>query len=282
MQKISLNGIFRKIIPLLLICIGTLTCFAQKKGYDIKALIPDKEGEMFYLKGFYGDESSYIDSCRVKKGMVRFKSGAMLPDGFYTITQGTESALFGIVVEQSRSFTISSEMVSNSMENQTYQNFLKHAAGSTWEDRVLTEALCSTSPNTLVSKYMKLETYGLDSCDQMESRLLRHPDFNFRISKQLMSADIPTIDQTIEKFGAASEIGKYYLAKMLKYYNMDNNAPFDDILVHLYDKYYLPNHLQLYSDTYERTLKRAVMRKRHTLVGAEIPYLEAVNADGKR
>ncbi|MBQ7736080.1 MAG: TlpA family protein disulfide reductase [Bacteroidales bacterium] len=282
MQRNSLNGLFRKIILILIICIGTATCFAQKKGYDIRVQIPQMEGKMLYLTGYYGDESSDIDSCRVKKGIARFKSGALLPDGFYTITQGTESALFGIVVEQSRSFTISSEMVSNSMENQTYQNFLKHAAGSTWEDRVLTEALCATSPNTLVSKYMKLETYGLDSCDQMESRLLRHPYFNILISKQLMSADITIIDKTIEKFGATSEIGKYYLAKMLKYYNMDNNAPFDDILVHLYDKYYVPNNLQLYSDTYERTLKRAVMRKRHTLIGAEIPHLEATNADGKR
>ena len=117
---------------------------------------------------------------------------------------------------------------------------------------------------------------------QYDSRLLRHPAFNRHITEKLMYADITAIDQTIEKFGAASEIGKYYLAKMLKHYNMDNNAPFDEILVHLYDKYYLPNHLQLYSDTYERTLKRAVMRKRHTLIGAEIPHLEAINADGKR
>lgn len=282
MQKNSLNGIFRNIIPLLLICIGTVTCFAQKKGYDIRVLIPEKEGKMFYLQGFYGDESSYIDSCRVKKGIARFKSGALLPDGYYQIRQGTGSADFAIVVEQSRNFTISSETVSNSIENQTYQNFSKHLAGSTWEDHVLTEALCSTSPNSLVSQYMKLEKYGLDSCDQMENRLLRHPEFNYLISKQLMSADITVIDQTIEKFGATSEIGKYYLAKMLKHYNMDNNAPYDDILVHLYDKYYLPNKLQLYSDTYERTLKRAIIRKRHTLVGAKIPYLEAVNADGKR
>ncbi|MBR0077289.1 MAG: hypothetical protein IJP72_02695, partial [Bacteroidales bacterium] len=107
MQRNSLNGLFRKIILILIICIGTATCFAQKKGYDIRVQIPQMEGKMLYLTGYYGDESSDIDSCRVKKGIARFKSGALLPDGFYTITQGTESALFGIVVEQSRSFTIS-------------------------------------------------------------------------------------------------------------------------------------------------------------------------------
>ena len=243
---------------------------------------------MLYLTGFYGDESSDIDSCRVKKGMARFKSGAMLPDGFYTIHEDLythdplNSFLYGIaiVVEQSRNFTISSETISNSVENQTYQNYFLATVHS--KDPILVNSLCESNPNALVSKYMKLETYGLDSCDQKESRLLRHPDFNRYITEKLMSADIPTIDQTIEKFGAASEIGKYYLAKMLKYYNMDNNAPFDDILVHLYDKYYLPNHLQLYSDTYERTLKRAVIRKRHTLVGTEIPHLEATNAEGQR
>lgn len=239
------------------------------------------EGEMLYLKGYYGDENSYIDSCRVKKGIARFKSGVLLPDGFYLITD-KQSYILHIVVEQSRNFTISSETVSNSIENQTYQNFNKHFTGSTQEDFIFAEALCAANPNALVSKYMKLETFGLDSCDATESRLLRHPDFNRLISEKLLSSDITSIDQMLDKFGATSEIGKYYLAKMLKYYNMDNNAPFDDILVHLYDKYYVPNYLQLYSDTYERTLKRAVMRKRHTLIGAEIPHLEATNADGKR
>lgn len=288
MQRNSLNGLFRKIIPLLLICIGTITCFAQKKGYDIKVLNPQIEGKKLYLTGFYGDESIDIDSCRVKKGMARFKSRALLPDGFYTIYEDYQthdplnSFFYGraIVVEQSRKFTISSETISNSVENQTYQNYLLATAHS--KDPILVNSLCESNPNALVSKYMKLETFGLDSCDATESRLLRHPEFNRYITEKLMSADISVIDQTIEKFGAVSEIGKYYLAKMLKYYNMDNNAPFDEILVHLYDKYYLPNNLQLYSDTYERTLKRAVMRKRHTLIGAEIPHLEATNAEGKR
>ena len=278
MQKNSLNGLFRRIIPLLLICIGTVTCFAQKAGYDIQVQIPDMEGKTFYLKSFYGDENTYIDSCRVKKGTARFKSGALLPDGYYLITDNS-STLFPIVVEQSRKFTLSPDAINGSVENQTYRNY---RSAQDPIDPIFLNSLCEANPNALVSKYMKLETYGLDSCDQMESRLLRHPAFNQYITEKLMSADITVIDQTIEKFGAASEIGKYYLAKMLKHYNMDNNAPFDEILVHLYDKYYLPNNLQLYSDTYERTLKRAVMRKRHTLVGAEIPHLEAINAEGKR
>ena len=281
MQRNSLNDLFRKIILILIICIGTATCFAQKKGYDIKVQAPQMEGEMLYLKGYYGDENSYIDSCRVKKGIARFKSGTLLPDGYYLITD-KRSYILPIVAEQSRNFTISSETVSNSIENQTYQNFNKHFIGSTQEDFIFAEALCAANPNALVSKYIKFEIYGLDSCDATESRMLRHPVFATEIYEKLVSADIATIDQVLDKFGATSEIGKYYLAKMLKYYNMDNNAPFDDILVHLYDKYYVPNNLQLYSDTYERTLKRAVMRKRHTLIGAEIPHLEATNADGKR
>ena len=236
------------------------------------------EGKTFFLKGFYGDESSCYDSCRVKKGIARFKSGYLLPDGYYLITDNS-STLFPIVIEQNRKFTLSPDVINGSMENQTYRNY---RSAQDPIDPIFLNSLCEANPNALVSKYMKMEVYGLDSCDQMESRLLRHPAFNIYITEKLMSADINVIDQTIEKFGAASEIGKYYLAKMLKYYNMDNNAPFDEILVHLYDKYYQPNNLQLYSDTYERTLKRAVIRKRHTLVGAEIPYLEAVNADGKR
>ena len=265
-------------------------CFAQKKGYDIRVQNIDNyslDGVTFYLTEYYGDESHNIDSCRMKKGIARFKNNALLADGFYAITNDRYAGndvspcyyYFTIVVEQNRSFTISPTTINGSVENQTYRNY---QSAENPKDDILVSSLCEANPNALVSKYIKLEAYGLDSCDQMESRLIRHPYFNELISKQLMSADITVIDQTIEKFGAASEIGKYYLTKMLKYYNMDNNAPFDDILVHLYDKYYLPNKLQLYSDTYERTLKRAVIRKRHTLVGAEIPYLEAVNADGKR
>ena len=286
MQRHSLNDIFRKIIPLLLICIGTMACFAQKKGYDIRVQLsdnPSTEGTTLYMTGFYGDESFIIDSTRIKKGLARFKSGALLPDGYYIITEQPGMACnrfyFPIVVEQNRKFSISSDVISGSVENQTYRNYL---SAQEPKDPIFINSLCEANPNALVSKYIKLETYGLDTCDQMESRLLRHPSFNRQISEKLMSADINSIDQVLDRFGATSEIGKYYLTKMMKFYNMDNNVQYDDILVHLYDKYYKANKLQLYSDTYERTLRRAVDRKRHTLVGAKIPYLEAVNADGKR
>ena len=285
MQRHSLNDIFRKIIPLLLICIGTVACFAQKKGYDIRVQLsdnPSTEGTTLYMTGFYGDESFIIDSTRIKKGLARFKSGALLPDGYYIITEQPGMACnrfyFPIVVEQNRKFSISSDVISGSVENQTYRNYL---SAQEPKDPII-NSLCEANPNALVSKYIKLETYGLDTCDKMESRLLRHPSFNRQISEKLMSVDINSIDQVLDRFGATSEIGKYYLTKMMKFYNMDNNVQYDDILVHLYDKYHKTNKLQLYSDTYERTLRRAVDRKRHTLVGAKIPYLEAVNADGKR
>ena len=90
MQRISLNDLFRKTILTLLICMGTVLCFGQKKGYDIRVQISDQEGTSIYLQGFYGDESDYIDSCRVKNGTARFKSSALLPDGFYVISDKSE------------------------------------------------------------------------------------------------------------------------------------------------------------------------------------------------
>lgn len=275
---------------MILICIGTVTCFAQKKGYDIRVVFEEnkiQEDQSLYLTGFYGDDNTTLDSCRVKKGTARFKSGALLPDGYYLITDKKEwrdypPVNISIVVEQNRKFTVTPDAVTGSVENQTFRNFMTHDHPTRNDECIFVDALCATNPNALVSKYMKLVTYGLDSCDVTESRLLRHPGFNQLISGKLMSADIASIDKVLDTYGATSEIGKYYLGKMLKYYNMDNNAPFDEVLVHLYDKYYVPNQLQLYSDTYERTLKRAVMRKRHTLIGAEVPHLEATNADGKR
>ena len=271
-----------------------MTCFAQKKGYDIRVQMGENaemEGKSLYMESFYGDEENYIDSCRVKKGAARFKRNTLLADGYYLITDNqsiADSQIFvPVVVEQNRSFTLSPTTVTGSVENQTYRNFCERFSTRTsmelsTEERIFVEALCSANPNALVSKYMKLETYGLDSCDESDSRLLRHPVFNPLISNKLMSADIAAIDHVLDRFGATTEIGKYYLTKMMKFYNMDNNAPYDDVLVHLYDKYYKANNLQLFSDTYERTLRRAVDRKRHTLVGAKIPYLEAVNAEGKR
>lgn len=263
-----------------------MACYAQKKGYDIRVVAGPNltDGTTVYMISFYGDERNVIDSCRIKKGMARFKKGSILPDGYYIISEKkfTEDAgkiFWPIVVEQNRKFTLSPDAVSGSSENQTYRNYLSDQAP---KDPIFVDALCAANPSALVSKYIRLETYGLDSCDVTESRMLRHPTFNRLVSDKLMSADTMAIDKVLDKFGATSEVGKYYLAKMMKYYNMDNNAPYDDVLVHLYDKYYKANDLQLYSDTYERTLKRAVVRKKRTLVGATIPDLEAANAEGKR
>lgn len=264
--------------------------FAQKKGYDIKVQFEtgtSLDGTTCYLTGFYGDEVNILDSVRIKKGIARFKKSALLPDGYYEIgIKGySKTTLSCIVVEKNRKFLISNDTIINSIENQIYRNFLLYKStisNSSDEMNTYVNALRSTSPNSLVSKYIGLENFGLDSCDSSETRYLRHPEFNQLISTKLMSGDIAAIDQTLNRFGGASEISQYYLGKMMKYYNMDNNAPYDEVLVHLYDNYYVPNNLHLFSETYERTLRKAVERKRRVLIGTEIPALEAPNAEGKR
>ena len=120
---------------MILICIGTVTCFAQKKGYDIRVVFEEnkiQEDQSLYLTGFYGDDNTTLDSCRVKKGTARFKSGALLPDGYYLITDKKEwrdypPVNISIVVEQNRKFTVTPDAVTGSVENQTFRNFMTNA-----------------------------------------------------------------------------------------------------------------------------------------------------------
>jgi len=260
--------------------------FAQKKPYHITFKWyqgnTSCEGQTAYLTGYYGDEVTIIDSAVVRKGTSVFK-GKDLPDGLYEVSvAGMES--FPLVISENRKFTYWTDGVSHiegSAENLAYQlaYFSINTTDGYIPEPVDLEA--SSQGHDLVYKYLLLEYLGLEQCPYPDARLLRHPLFNQLISNKLQSEKITIIDSVFDRYGMDTEIGQYYMAKVLKYYNMDNNVAYDDILLHLYDKYYLPNHLQLFSENYERRLMKGVERKRHMAIGAKVPPIEAKNDAGK-
>ena len=259
--------------------------YAQKKPYRItfKCNPSDQsfEGQTAYLTGYYGDEATVIDSAVIRKGTSVFK-GKDLPDGLYEVTLPDMS--YTIVISESRKFTYWTDRLSHiegSAENLAYQlaYFSINTTDGYIPEPVDLEA--SSQGHDLVYKYLLLEYLGLEQCPYPDARLLRHPLFNQLISNKLQSEKIDVIDSVFDRYGMDTEIGQYYMAKVLKYYNMDNNVAYDDILLHLYDKYYLPNHLQLFSENYERRLAKGVERKRHMAIGAKVPLIEAKNNAGK-
>lgn len=271
---------------ILLCCCMIGTAFAQKKSYRITFKWYQGnvscEGKMAYLTGFYGDERQVYDSAVVRKGTSVFK-GKELPDGLYEVSvAGMES--FPLVISESRQFTYWTDGVSHiegSSENLAYQ--LAHFSINTTDGYIPEPVVFETHSegHDLVYKYLLLEYLGLEQCPYPDARLLRHPLFNQLISNKLQSENITIIDSVFDLYNLDTEIGQYYMVQTLKYYNMDNNVAYDDILLHLYDKYYLPSGLQLFSENYERRLLKGVERKRHMAIGAQMPPLEAKSADGK-
>lgn len=254
------------------------SAFAQKKSFSITVKWQAAtDGAMSYLVGYYGDETTIYDSVPIKKGYSKFK-GKNLPDGYYEAYQINGERIKTVVCE-SRKFTYDNNAageIEGSPEALTYQ--LAHFQTNPYEPLTMALVDASSEGHDLVYKYLALEFFGLDSCASMDARLLHHPQFNQFAAERLQSEKIDVIDAFFNNYGPDTEIGQYYLGQTLKYYNMDNNVAYDDILMHIYDKYYTPNHLQLFSENYERRLARGIERKRHMALGAEVPVIEAKNS----
>lgn len=262
-----------------------LSCIAQKNSFKITCHWHDDivtKKNTAYLIGFHGDEATVYDSAVVKKNTAVFK-GKELPSGFYQVILG-ETTPRDFVISESRNFTDYHDYaghVEGSSENETYMvaRFTISTEEGWKPDKLTLETL--SHGHDLVYKYLVLEHLGLYAGETADPRLLRHPLFNKLAAEELQSEKIARIDTFFHHFGPDTEIGQYYLVQTLKYYNMDNNVAYDDILLHIYDTYYLPNHLQLFSENYERRLSRGVERKRHSAIGAEMPVIQSKTADGK-
>ena len=297
-----MNPRMNRCISAILLCFCMISfCFAQQKPYRITIKWNSEgssyDGKMSYLTGFHGDEVQVYDSVVVRKGTSVFK-GKSLPDGFYQVKADYPShdysnlgalpqgrrAPIDLVISESRKFTYWTDAAGHfegSPENEAYQlaHFQINTYDSRWPD--ITTLETASVGHDLVYKYLLLEYLGLDACTTPDARMLHHPLFNQLISDKLQSENITIIDSVFDRYSLETEIGQYYMVQTLKYYNMDNNVAYDDILLHLYDKYYLPSGLQLFSESYERRLKNGVTRKRHLAIGAQMPPLEAKSADGK-
>lgn len=268
------------------------SAFAQKQNFKIT--IHDnnsnsqlEEGTMTYLVGYYGYDITIYDSVPIKKNCAAFK-GKNLPDGYYEMRVkaevGTQNCYLRFIVSEGRKFDYwmdAAGHIEGSDENVAYQlaHFQINTEDGTWTPPMSTleEA---THGHNLALKYLALEYGGLDYCTTSDPRLLRHPLFTELVYGKITSEKVAVIDSVFDRFGVDTEIGQYFLEKALKYYFMDNNVAYDDILLHLYDKYYIPNNLQLFSENFERRLKKGIERKRHMSIGAEVPVIRSKEADG--
>lgn len=173
--------------------------------------------------------------------------------------------------------------------------------------RVFVESITSVAPNSLVSKYIRFDHKMIEYCAQFGWRwpnsmpvsdytkaldflkdytddcYLFHPKM-YLVGGSILGGEPSQarLDAFFSTFPANGEIGMYYLRKMIRHFTRENDPAADDILLHLYDTYYVPNGLQLFSEDTERALKRTIERKRRTQIGAEIPAIEVLLKNGKK
>ena len=235
-----MNPRMNRCISAILLCFCIISfCFAQQKPYRItikwNSESSSYDGKMSYLTGFYGDERQVYDSAAVRKGTSVFK-GKTLPDGLYEVSvAGMESMEpYFLVISESRKFTYWTDAPGHfegSPENEAYQlaHFQINTYDSRWPD--ITTLETASVGHDLVYKYLLLEYLGLDACTTPDARMLHHPLFNQLISDKLQSENITIIDSVFDRYSLETEVGQYYMVQTLKYYNMDNNVAYDDILL---------------------------------------------------
>lgn len=281
----------RNVLILILCFCLLIPSYSQKQNFKITIHANDAnkelpEGTMVYLVGYYGLEATVYDSVSIKKNCAVFK-GKNLPDGFYEMRLKEEvdahNCYLRLLISEGRKFDYWMDVaghIEGSDENRAYQlaHFQINTSDGMPSMLTLEEA---THGHDLALKYLALEYGGLDYCHSSDPRLLRHPMFAELVYDKITSEKVDVIDAVFDKFGVDTEIGQYFLAIALKYYFADNNVAYDDILLHLYDKYYIPNNLQLFSENFERRLKKGIERKRHMAIGAEVPVIRSKDASGQ-
>ena len=259
---------------------------AQKNGCKIKLQVANIQCETLYMTGFYGDEIKVVDSAKVKKNTAFFHVKKNLPDGLYVVVDADKKVYAEWVLEKNRNFSVSmlvpnaaEQQIVGSPENVAYHEYQKSKLYlSEQECTAYVHNMVAHNPQSLVSKYMLLEMRI--HIDTMDQRLLYHPEFDKYAMEQLEGADTNRIAAFFHTYPLTTEIGRYYMKKLLFVYNVDGNPAYMDAFLYLYDHKYKNCGLQLLSDSYERVVKRSAERKRRWLVGAEVPEIKAYDTEG--
>ncbi len=301
----------RLLLLLLFICCFFPTLFSQSKGYNIKIILPQKTDSKLFLEGYYGDQTILFDSAKIRNNCATFKGKTALPDGYYNIIDEAHKTYTDLLIDYSRHFTITlpdsskPKTVENSPETQAlfeFMNNLKYMENNqSMMDYI--QQFTLISPESLLSKNCKLALYSVQpereySVDNyfeyvnlQDARMLRIPFFNTIVTRFFEeSYSNPTDNITFQKekiihffskCNPDSEIGQYYLQKLIKRYNTDGNTTDDVILTFLYDQYCAKGNCQFLSETNARILKNTVARKKRLLPGEQVPFLSAYNSSHK-
>lgn len=306
---------------LLLIAMLPWAIVAQPKSYRIEFKNPLITSEKAYLVGYEGGDGFVVDSTVVKKHSALFKGKKDLPAGMYEIIAGGDSGsvvMWPLLLNKSYKFSIELGnglyTVTGSDENLQYGSYLLQKSileenGTMTLDQVhseldvFAEALISSDPEGFVAKMIKFE----QTVRNLVAKWGNSPNFQLSVPEWIKSISpfqdpcflyagsltewafaplakdlsIQELDMFFDAFDISGEIGRYYFTQMMLRYNQDSSPEADEILIHLYDKYYLPSAQNIFNDEGNYRLQKTIERKRRTQIGAEIPVLEVKGADGK-
>lgn len=276
----------------------------QTNKYNIKLTIHNLNDKVLYLKGYCGEECFLADSAKVKKNSVTFKT--QLAPGYYDIVNQNDDTYWGVIVNESRHFSIVSDtnystvLISNSTENEFFFNFLNQLVNESEENQMLiTHNYITQLPTNVVMQMMAFDYYARNSqlpysdhyfdSVPLKDPMLRFPMthsfisqfFNENITDKSASAQLKKIDLFYAHCDVKSEIGQYYLKWLLKHYLTDFNPEWDMVFVYLYEKYFEPNGCRFLTETNARIMQKNVIRKKRTLNGNTIPFLQITGNDGK-
>ncbi|MDR2980572.1 MAG: redoxin domain-containing protein [Bacteroidales bacterium] len=155
------------------LAISSFLLIAQNdKGYNIGFKFDNITDKTLYIVGYYGNDYYLLDSAKVKKNKITFKSNENhLPTGFYQLANKKGDTYLEFIVEKSRYFTISTALknpyfnaiINNSEENQIFFEYMKHQITNDGTLDPFVDNLLSMSGNTLLGVYLKTTRYKFEA-----------------------------------------------------------------------------------------------------------------------
>jgi thiol-disulfide isomerase/thioredoxin len=146
-----------------------------KAGYKITIKLDNYKENLLFLVAYYGGEPYILDTAFSHKGVYTFaKKRVVLQSGIYSIQTASNQNVFDLIVDQSRYFEIETafenplhyKSIKKSEEN---IHFFEYQKGEVTQQD-LTPYL-ETSPNSLLSKYVKAKHFSITKTFQKDTSL---------------------------------------------------------------------------------------------------------------
>lgn len=281
--------------------------------YTITVFTETPDGEMLYLRGFCGHESSLMDSATVRRGKAVFKGKKQkLPCGDYLLElhdtlHPYPDVIAEIIlnkdskitinhthhVDSATGFIVNDIEIQDSEENQLLYSFRNSLMKVYTPDvRKVCREYRDIAPNSFVAKYITaayatLQTKGdallrqtLDDMDFSEPRLLHSPLPVYSLVRDRIASMYETdqiisfMDSILARCGNEA-VKEYFLQDF--YHIMDVHVSiYDPVLVHLCDSY----GDDWMDEDRKRISRRKIEQLRKINPGAKIPEITAFDTLG--